>query len=232
MSINKIFSKDKSDKNEKEIYASSWNRSTAAAIDITITLFLRVFVAQAIGIIYINQALKNFLYDFTTHFGTDFVKDNPEHINFILHHPIFPLIIVFYALVIFVGAAYHAAFNSSAWEATIGKRIMKIAIVRPGGDYSFERITFMRALSHYFLSVLPFVFIIYILSYQLSRQLTFFQAITASELNLFLGILFIFWVQIHLFTKKKTTAYDLICETILINRKTAAKFPWGKNRPK
>ena len=228
MSISEIFNRDKSNNVEKRIYASSFARSTAAGIDVTITLFLRVFCAQAIGMLYINGVLQNFLTEFRDHFGTDFVKNNPDHIDFTMHHPAFIKILIFYAFVIFIGAIYHAFFNSSSWMGTIGKRIMKITVTKSEEEGSYERISFLRGLSHYFLSVLPFVFILYLVSFQMSRNLTFFQAVTASQMNLFLGFLFVIWVQIHLFTKRKTTAYDLICKTVLIQNRTAAKFPWSK----
>ena len=40
--------------------------------------------------------------------------------------------------------------------------------------------------------------------------------------------MFILWVQIHFFTKRKTTAYDLICDTILVKGRTSARLPWHK----
>jgi uncharacterized RDD family membrane protein YckC len=132
--------------------------------------------------------------------------------------------LLFIAAVLIVGALYYAILNSSAWQSTIGNRVMKIIMVKEGG----EKITFGLALWHYVLSILPFVFIVYLISFQQANQLTFFQAVTASYFNIMFGVLFVVWVQIQTITKKKTTAYDMICQTLLVKGKTAAKFPWSK----
>lgn len=210
--------------NNNEIYSGSFGRGTAAMIDMWLVLILRITVMQFLGIIWMNKAIISFMQEFQQYFGTETMKNTPAHIDFIIHHRIFYYSIIFYVIIILVGAIYHAYLNSSAWEGTVGKRLMKITMVK--NDHS--KVSFLRALSHYFLSVLPFAFIIYLISYQIRYNLSFFQTVTASELNVFFGILFVIWVQIHLFTKAKTTAYDMICKTILVNKKTAAKFPWSK----
>lgn len=220
MNIKDFLKKD----SEQEKYASSFRRSTAAIIDIWIVLFLRVIIIQTLGTLWLNQEILNFMEKFHEKFGSETIKNTREHIDFIINNRIFFYALIFYAIVIFVGAIYHAFLNSSAWQATIGKRFMKIMIVREP-DY---KLTFGRAMWHYFLSVLPFAFIFYLMSYQLKNNLNFYQAITSSEINVFLGFAFLIWIQIHLFTKQKTTAYDLICNTLLINGKTAAKWPWNK----
>lgn len=221
MNIEKFFSK----KTEDKKYAGSFRRGTAATIDVWIVLFLRVLTMQFLGTIWINEAVMNFMAEFQTEFGTESIKNTREHIDFIINNRIFSYALTFYAIVIFVGAIYHAYLNSSSWQGTIGKRLMKIMIVKE--DES--KVTFGTAMWHYFLSILPFAFVLYLVSYQLKNHLTFFQTVTASETNVFFGILFIIWVQIHLFTKKKSTAYDMICKTILINGRTSAKWPWSKS---
>ncbi len=224
MNIEKFFKKNSAEKKEEK-YTSPYRRGSAAMIDIWLVLFLRVLVMQFLGMIWLNQAIVNFMQEFQNHFGTDTIKNTPEHINFIISNKIFYYALAFYAIVILVGAFYHAYLNSSSWRATLGKRLMKIMIVKE--DES--PISLNRGLAHYFLSVLPFAFILYLVSYQLKTGLTFFETVTASGTNLFLGIMFVAWIQVHLFTKKKTTAYDLICDTVLVNGKTGAKFPWSKH---
>jgi uncharacterized RDD family membrane protein YckC len=123
-----------------------------------------------------------------------------------------------------IGAVYHAYLNSSAWMGTIGKRLMGIVIVQESGN----KITFSKGLWHYFLSVLPFAYILFLASYQLRHKMTFYQALVGSEVNLFFGIIFIIWIQIHLFTKRKVTAYDLICKTEFLNEKAESRWPWSK----
>lgn len=215
-----IFKKDVEDKK----YANAYRRSLAAGIDIWIVLFMRVFVMQLLGILWINQAVMNFMEEFRETFGTEVIKNTPEHIDFVIHHRIFIYALIFYALVILVGTFYHACLNSSAWQGTIGKRLMKILITKEDG----APLTLNRGIAHYFLSVLPFAYLLFLVSFQVKNNLTFYQAVTASELNIFLGVMFVAWVQVHLFTKRKTTAYDLICDTVLVNGKTSAKWPWSK----
>jgi len=219
------FMNPKSDQDPKKgIYAGSFRRSCAAMLDVTIVLFIRVLTAQIIGMLLVTNELKKFLLEFKDKFGTEFVKNNPDHIDYVLHHRIFLVVLIFYALVIFVGTLYHALLNSSAWQGTIGKRVANIAIEKENG----APISFNLGLCHYFLSVLPFLFIMYLIAYQITHGVTFYQAVTASAFNVFFGVLFLLWTQIHTFTKRKTTAYDLICKTVLVNKKTAAQFPWSK----
>ncbi len=204
-------------------YSGSFKRTTAASIDAIIVLLLRIIVMQSLALIWINKSLQNFATDFYNHFGTESIKNTPEHIDFIVHHRMFYYAIIFYSIVIFVGAIYHAYLNSSLWQATIGKRLMKIIMIKEDGN---SRISLWRGLTHYFLSVLPFVYITYLVFFQVRNNVDFYQAITATKVNVFFGIVFVLWAQIHLFTKKKTTAYDLICDTTLIEGKANAKLPW------
>ena len=127
-------------------------------------------------------------------------------------------------IIMLIGTIYHSYLNSSSWRATIGKRLMGIAIVKK----NLVSLSFSRALLHYFLSILPFIYILYIISYHASYNIDIQKAITASFGNIVLGIIFILWIQIQLFTKNKTTAYDLISNTIFINKVYNAKRPWSK----
>ncbi|MBM3579753.1 MAG: RDD family protein [Alphaproteobacteria bacterium] len=221
MSIEKLFSFGF--KAKETYYASSLRRSTAAMLDVWIVLVLRMIVAQIVGMLWMNEQLHNFLLQFRTEFGTDEFKNTPEHLNFFIHHPLFYYMLIFYALIIMVGGAYHAYLNSSVWCGTVGKRIMKIVLIKENG----VQISFGRGLLHYFLSVLPFAFLFYLVTYQLRYKLNLYQALTASDINIALSILFVLWAQIHLFTKKKVTVYDLICRTVTANGKTSTKWPWS-----
>ncbi len=225
MNIEKFFT-SKAQNNSEQIYAKTFTRGFAAMIDASIVLFLRIVFTQIVGLLFINSMLQKFLLEFRDHFGTEFIKNNPEHISFVVHHRIFIIMLLFYSAVIFVGALYHALLNCSSWRATIGKRLMKITIEKENGD----PMSFNLGLMHYFLSVLPFIYIFYIISFQLGNNLTFFQAVTFSTTNVFFGLIFVLWGQIQSFTKRKTTAYDLICKTVIINKKTTAKFPWSPSK--
>ena len=211
-------------KKEATKYVGSFTRSFAAAIDALIVLFIRFFVLQILSKLWIEREVVNFQNIFSQHFGTETVKRTPEHIEFFIHSSVFLCLIISLAIVLLVGAFYHAYLNSSAWKATIGKRLTKIIIVKQ----DFSKLNFGTAFGHYFLSILPFAFVIYLTIYKANNQVSFFHAVTATEFNIFLGILFVGWVQIQLFTKRKTTAYDLICGTVLAGGKTEAKLPWSK----
>lgn len=205
-------------------YVGSFRRSTASLIDIWIVIFLRAATMHLLGKFWLESKFIALKQNFVTTFGTDTPKNTPEHVNFIINSDAFLCLAISILIVILVGALYHAYFNSSSWNATIGKRIMKVMILKESG----LKLSFLRAASHYFLSILPFVFITYLLSFKAHNQISFFKAITASELNLFLTLLFIIWMQIHLFTKKKTTIYDMICNTVLVRGRATSKLPWGK----
>ncbi len=204
-------------------YAGTFKRSCAMGIDVTLVLFLRVFVAQILGVLFFNRIIQNFLLDFQQHFGTEFIKGNAEHMSYIFHHSAFYYILLLYFIIILVGAIYHSYLNSSAWQGTVGKRLLNIVMVNEEG----KRIRFSTAMSHYFLSILPFIYVIYIALFQAANQISFFDAITANNNNILFGMVFIVWVQMQAFTKRKTTAYDLICKTSFIEGKTSAKYPWN-----
>lgn len=220
-----IFKNILKNKNTDQKYASTSRRLTAVSIDIWLVFFLRIIAMQILGVLWINAQLANFLIEFKETFGTEEVKNTPEHINFIINHSLLWQVILFYLIVIFIGAFYHAYLNSSKWQATIGKRLMKI-IIHTKADLP---ISFTRGLLHYFLSLLPFVFFTYILAIQIKTNAKFFDIILGSPVNLILGIIFVLWIQIQAFTSSKTTVYDLICNTTLTNSRTPYKFPWSKN---
>jgi uncharacterized RDD family membrane protein YckC len=63
-----------------------------------------------------------------------------------------------FALVILVGVLYYSVFEGSSWQATPGKRILKLYVT----DLNEQRITFARAAARnfpkmIFSSVFPFV---------------------------------------------------------------------------
>lgn len=216
----------KIEKNEisKNNFAGSVKRSLASAIDTLIVLIVRILFIEIIGKMWIEPILLKFNSEFKEKFGTETPKRTPEHIEFMYQHELFYNLFGLFIIILLIGALYHSLLNSSSWRATIGKRLMGIAIVKN----NYIPLSFKRSLLHYFLSILPFFYIFYILSYQLKYNVEIYQAITASFENILCGIIFMLWLQIHLFTKNKTTAYDLICNTIFINKVFDAKTPWSK----
>lgn len=211
--------------NQEIQYVGSFKRSSAVSIDLIIVTFIRIVAAQVLGAIWLNDILQKFTVDFEEHFGTEIVKNTAEHREFIISHPAFLHSTLFLIILILIGLLYHTCLNSSAWQGTIGKRLLKIRIVEEDG---YSTIGFFKALGHYILSVLPIIYIIFIVSAMISGNLTIYQAITKTTNTLLFGFIAILWVQIHAFTKRKTTAYDLICKTVFIKGRTSAKFPWSK----
>lgn len=197
------------------VYASSFRRAAASAIDAIIVLALRSLVVIGINILYLNKLWQSFFDSFYHEFGTRTIKRVPEHIHYVTNHSIFIITLLSIVFVILVGAVYHAYFNSSAKQGTLGKQLLQIKIVK---EPNHDRISFSVGMYHYFLSVAPFLYVIYIANYQLNNKLSFFAAIANNHVNLLFGVIFIAWVHLHLITKKKTTAYDLICNTTLINK--------------
>ena len=205
-------------------FVGSTKRSIASAIDTVIVLIVRILFIEIIGKIWIEPILLKFNAEFKEKFGTETPKRTPEHIEFMYQHELYYHIFALFVIIVLIGTLYHSALNSSSWRATIGKRLMGIAIVKN----NLMPLSFKRALLHYFLSILPFFYIFYIISYQMKNDVEIYQAITGSYENIVFGIIFMLWLQIHLFTKNKTTAYDLICNTIFINKIFDAKMPWSK----
>ena len=205
-------------------YVSSFKRTTAVSIDMIIVVFFRIVVAQALGVVWINSVIQKFATDFREYFGTETIKNTPEHIQFIIQHEAFKQVLFFYFIILMIGVIYHSYLNSSAWQGTIGKRLLNIKIVTE--DYN--RISFSKGISHYFLSILPIIFMLYLCGFMINNNVTLVQAITHSQATVFMGFIAIIWIQVHSFTKRKTTVYDLICKTVFIRGRTSAKLPWSK----
>lgn len=203
-------------------FVRAFKRGTAVSLDMTIVLIIRIFFAQILGLLWLNKKIAEFFTEFHDHFGTEFIHRNPEHIAFISNHKVFYLMLIFYIIILLIGAIYHAYFNSSKWQATIGKRVMNIMVVKEDGG----RINFFQGLAHYFLSLFPVAFIIYLVSFAELNHINFFSAITANIINISLSTLTVLWVQTQIFTKKRTTLYDLICKLIFVEGRTVFKFPW------
>ena len=225
MSI-KDFLNNENNSVEKSKHPNPFKRGLSGGIDMIIVLMIRVMTIETLSYFWYHNQMIKFSQEFADKFGTQIAKRTPEHISYILHHSFFTSTLIFISLTILSGLAYYAYFNSSAWQATIGKRIMKIQMVR----IDEKLINFQLATYHYILSILPFAYVLYLIVYVQRHQVTFFEAVTSSRINLFLGIIFLVWTQIQLFTRKKVTAYDLICKTLLINTRTSFKYPWSKNK--
>lgn len=210
----------------QDIYVSSFRRGTAAAIDVLIVAFLRILFAQINGILWFNDQILQFMDEFKAKFGTEIIGRSPEHVEFLIHHSIVKAAMIFYLLIVLVGAFYHALLNSSSWCATIGKRIMNVVLVRNEG----KRLTILNGFGHYFLSIVPWVFMLYIMIYQSYHGNTIYESINGNLFNLIFGIISVMWVNIHLITRKKITVQDMIMETTMAEGKIGGAYPrWSRN---
>lgn len=216
--IENFFKKDPQSKK----YASAFRRSLSSAIDMWIVLICRIIVTQIYATLWYNKKILEFSQDFQNQFGTDVPKATQSHVNYILQHPFVTHTLILFSIIIFVGVIYYTYFNSSNWQATPGKRLMSLRIVKNEND----NVSFSLALTHYLLSITPFIYVLYLAFYKIRHEINFYEAITTSQLNLMLGLFFVMWVQIQIFTKRKVTLYDMICNTQWVKQKTNSKYPW------
>ena len=197
-------------------YAGSLSRFFANTIDILIANIIRMIVFSILGNLLIKKNIATFWIDFKDKFNSNFIGNNPERIRFLVEHQIFKIILISLLLVFISGTLYYILFNCSKWQATIGKRLMKIIIVKDDN----QRLTLMESTSHYLLSIVPWFFVFYIFAYQVIHKTSIYEAISGNVFNLIFGLVTLAWLQINLITKKRTTAADLICKTIVINKIT------------
>ncbi len=195
-------------------YAGSFRRSTAAAIDMFIANFIRMIFFTILGELWIKQQLIEFWVDFRAKFDSNVIGNDPEKIRFLVESSLFKNVLLFCFIVFISGALYYILLNQSKWRATIGKKLMKIVIISNNG----KKLAFLESLSHYFLSIVPWFFVFYIFSYQMIHRIDLYNAIMGNMFNLIFGLITLAWLQIHLVTKKKTTAPDLICKTIVVSK--------------
>ena len=195
-------------------YASSFRRGLAASIDVFVANFIRAIMATILGNLWIIGEVSKFQADFKAKFDSDFIGRDPERINFLVAHSVFKSVLLFCFILFISGALYHIALNASKWRATIGKKLMKITIIKNDG----AKLSFFESSQHYFLSIVPWIFVIYIFTYQLIHNTNIYKAIAENNFNLIFGFITVAWLQIHLFTKKKTTAPDMICKILVVNK--------------
>lgn len=200
------------DFNQQLQYAGSFRRSFASAIDMVISNFIRVIVATGLGTLWFGKKVAEFQDAFKEKFGVEIIGRNQEQVEFFIHHPVFKSALLFFFIIFLSGALYYIILNASLWHATIGKKLMKIIVIKNDG----EKLTLLESIAYYLLSLVPWLFIFHILIYQLVNNVNIYNAIVHNTFNLIFGLITLMWLQIHLITKKKTTAHDLICNTIVV----------------
>jgi uncharacterized RDD family membrane protein YckC len=197
-------------KAEEPNYASLLKRGISATIDTAIVMLIRITIIQIFWMISGMNLATRFILEFKEKFGAESIRSK-DHLLFLINHDFFIFIISMALVFFFVGLFYYSFFNSSKWQATIGKKIMGIKIARINN----KKITLSLALFYYFLSLLPFLFPLYFLIYESFNRINkinvnFFD----NFFNIILAILAVIWMQISLLNKKKLTISDMICKII------------------
>lgn len=211
---------------DQHVYATSTKRSFAGLIDCFIVLFLRAFFLQVLNNIFFQDLIYKFLNDFEANFGTREPKGTHEHVQFVMNHSIFIYTIIIIFLTILIGAIYHAYFNSSSWQATIGKRIAKVITT----NNNSEKISFMNGIYHYFLTLIPIIFIIIAFIYSQKNGLTIFEAFAKNHTLTFMGFLLLIASHSGAFNKKKINFFDYLMKFEFHCGRTENKMPWTKNK--
>ena len=214
----------KNEDDVQRVYATSTKRSFAGLIDCFIVLFLRAFFLQVLYNIFFQELIYKFLNDFEANFGTREPKGTPEHVQFSMHHSIFIYAIILIFLTILIGAIYHAYFNSSSWQATIGKRIAKVITT----DNNSEKVSFINGIYHYFLTLIPIIFIIIAFIYSQKNGLTIFEAFAKNHTLTILGLLVLIATHAGTFNKKKINFFDYLMKFEFHCGRTEQKMPWTK----
>ncbi len=210
--------------NEYANYASPTERSISGIIDCFIVLFLRACFLQLLSNFFVENFLNDFINEFENKFGTRTPKGTTEHVEFIMNHSIFFYSIIIIFITILIGGIYHAYLNSSAWSATIGKRIVGIIVVSSNG----EKISFSTGIYHYFLTLTPIFFIFSIFAYATINKREIYEIFTTNHILSILGLLFLVASHSSSFNKKKINFFDYLMKIEFNLGRTKNKMPWTK----
>jgi uncharacterized RDD family membrane protein YckC len=214
----------KEENHETVKYATSSRRMFSGSIDCFVVLILRALFLQTLNNSYTINFFNNFIDEFERNFGTRTPKGTVEHIEFIMNHSIFIYALIIIFITIFIGTIYHAYFNSSNWRATIGKRIAGIVVV----DKDYERISFMTGIYHYFLSLAPIIFIIFILFYSQKNKYEIYDVFSKNHFLTILGLLLFIASNGNAFSKKRINFFDYLMKIEFHLGRTENKLPWTK----
>lgn len=210
--------------NEYTNYATPTKRSLSGIIDCFIVLILRACFLQTLNNIYVSEFINNFINEFEQQFGTRTPKGTVEHIEFIMNHSIFiyGLIIIF--ITILIGGIYYAYFNSSNWQATIGKRIIGVMVVNKDG----EKISFNTGICHYFLTLTPIIFIVFVFIYAQKNKIEIYEVFSKNHALLITGFLFLLANHAGSFNRKKINFFDYLMKIEFHLGRTTPKTPWTR----
>ncbi|MFT6332386.1 MAG: putative RDD family membrane protein YckC [Lentimonas sp.] len=197
--------------------AGSFKRWVAGSIDIAISNFIRMFAFGLLFNLWLKNGLEKFHIDFKEKFQVEevYFGSDLERLNFLTSHLFFKETLLLIFIIFTSGALYHILLNSSKWRATLGKKLMKIIIVNKNG----QKLDFWESSFHYLLSLVPWLFVIYIFAFMALQKANIYDAIVGNTFNLVFGLITLAWLQTHLITKNKSTAYDLICKIKVVKNR-------------
>ena len=207
-------------KEEEILYIKPYKRGLAMMIDIFIATIIRVIFVQIIGVIFINEKIIKFQEEFAAEFQEPFSNANIDHITFLSNHDIVGVMGIFLIATILIGSAYHILLNCSKWSATVGKRVCNIVMVANDG----KRLSFWQSFSHYFLSLVPWLFVIYIMIFASQNKLSIYDAVTKDLTNILFGILVAVWINSNSLLKKRSMIQDIIAGCSLVQGKIGKIF--------
>lgn len=212
-------------KHDNSQIPSPFKRSNAGIIDIIIVMILRATFLIINHALWFFDSIIKFKTEFNDKYGTETPKRTIEHMEFIKNHEFFSHVLLLFFSTILVGAIYHAYFNSSKWQATIGKRIFKIKIQDKNG----YPISFMDGIYHYLLSLIPYIFVIVVVIYSLKNNIEIYRVFSSSIFMLITGILILVASHLNNFNKYRINFFDYIMDFRFIIDRTTNKFPWSKD---
>ena len=200
---------------------ASINKSFATMLDFILILPIRMFIIS----IYLQPKIAIFSQDFYAKFGNEIKKQTPEHLQFFAQHPFYGQFIFAIFVFIGLGAIYNVYFHNSNWQATIGKRLLKIIVNNKNG----QKISILHSLKYYFISNLGILYTVFLLIHLAKYKLDIYQLITGNLYFLVGGLFLIFSFYYGLFSKQKLSFLDLLADVRFQSGRTNFKLPWSKN---
>jgi len=196
------------------------NKTFAGMIDFLLILPLRIAIVS----IYLQPKINVFLQDFSAKFGNKITEETPEHLQFFAQHPIYGQMFLAIFIFIGIGLIYNIYFHSSNWQATIGKRLLKIIV----NNKNNQKLTILHSIKYYFINNLSIIYATFLFINLAKSKSNIYQIITGNIYFLAGGAFLIFSFYYGLFSKQKLSFLDLLADTRFASGRTNYKFPWSK----
>lgn len=192
---------------------SFFKRAVAVYLDVIFTTLLRSFFFHYIAKIWLLRPFNDFVYQLQTIYG----PENEKIFYFSSYWPILNkhelfYYIIFIALIfLIIGALYYAILYSSSWQASFGKRIMNIIIVKTDGT----RLTFTRGLVRYCVSIIPWLVALGILLFALEANQGLGSFLNENRIILLPILMVIIWFESFFFNKNRRVIHDFVCDSVV-----------------